>query len=103
MYWLHGIRNQSRQGLLAKTTWHAGIDYDLTPDSLLFAAVSTGYKAGGFNIGAAPANTPYAPESLTNYELGWKNQFLQNRMQVNIDAFFDNYAELPGCRRHIDR
>jgi iron complex outermembrane recepter protein len=87
------------KGSWAKTTWHAGIDYDLTPDSLLFAAVSTGYKAGGFNVGAAPANTPYAPESLTNYELGWKSQFLQNRMQVNIDAFFDtmqNYQAAAG-------
>ena len=76
-----------------KTTWHAGVDYDLAPDSLLFAAVSTGYKAGGFNIGAPRANTPYGPESLTNYELGWKNLLLDHRLQVNVDAYLTNYKD----------
>ncbi|MDP3673673.1 MAG: TonB-dependent receptor, partial [Novosphingobium sp.] len=31
-----------------KVTWRAGIDYD-SPLGLVFASVSTGYKAGGFN------------------------------------------------------
>ena len=75
-----------------KTTWHAGLDFDLTPSSMLFAAVSTGYKAGGFNTGAAPANTTYGPETLINYELGSKNQFFERRLQVNVDAFYDKYS-----------
>jgi iron complex outermembrane receptor protein len=77
----------------SKTTWHAGVDYDVRTDSLLFVSVASGYKAGGFNTGAAPANTEYGPENLTNYELGWKNQLLNNRMQVNVDAFLTKYLD----------
>jgi iron complex outermembrane receptor protein len=77
----------------SKTTWRAGVDFDLNPDSLLFASISSGYKAGGFGTGVAPNNFPYAPESLINYELGWKNQLLNNRMQVNVDVFMMKYKD----------
>ena len=32
-----------------KLTWKFGADFDVAPDSLLYAAVSTGFKAGGVN------------------------------------------------------
>jgi len=35
----------------SKANWKAGVEYDLTKNALLYANVSTGYKAGGFNDG----------------------------------------------------
>jgi iron complex outermembrane recepter protein len=73
----------------SKVTWRAGIDYD-SPLGLIFASVSTGYKAGGFNDGcerpAAGQPNPnncalpagglyYDPETLTAYEAGFKLKF----------------------------
>jgi iron complex outermembrane receptor protein len=76
-----------------KTTWRAGLDFDVSDDSMLFASVATGYKAGGYGDGLPPNNFAYDPETLINYELGWKNQLLDNRMQINLDAFFSQYDD----------
>jgi iron complex outermembrane recepter protein len=53
----------------SKVTWRAGIDYDLNDRSLLFATVSTGYKAGGFNNGCAatPALASDYPLACTRF------------------------------------
>jgi len=72
----------------SKVTYHAAIDYDATPSNLLYAKFDTGYKAGGFNFGAAS----YAPETLTSYEIGSKNRFLNQAIQLNIAAFYSNFA-----------
>lgn len=68
------------------TTWKAGVEYDLAEQSMLYADVSTGYKAGGFSISGA--QIPYKPEYLTSYDLGIKNRFLDNTLQVNANAYY---------------
>jgi iron complex outermembrane receptor protein len=82
----------SGYGSWSKIQWHAGINYNLSPDSLLFASVATGYKSGGFNTGAQlPYNPTFGPENLTDYELGWKTKLFDNRAQINVDAFYMPY------------
>ena len=72
-----------------KITWHAGVDYDLTPQSLLYASVETGFKAGGFFFSSD--NGVYKPETITAYTLGSKNRFLDNRLQVNLELYYWDY------------
>jgi iron complex outermembrane receptor protein len=67
-----------------------GLEYDLTAHSLLYLNNSTGFKAGGFNPGTAP-NT-YAPERLKDYDIGSKNRFMDDRLQVNATAFYWLYS-----------
>ncbi|WDF71375.1 TonB-dependent receptor [Novosphingobium sp. KACC 22771] len=74
-----------------KATWKAGVEFDAGPRSLLYANVSTGFKAGGFFVAAPPANT-FAPELLTAYTVGSKNRFWGNRLQFNIEAFYWDYT-----------
>ena len=71
------------------TDFKAGIEYDLGPDSLLYATVSSGFKAGGFWPGLAP-NT-YQPEKLRAYSFGSKNRFFSNRVQANVELFYWDY------------
>jgi iron complex outermembrane receptor protein len=71
--------------------WKAGIEYDLAAQSLLYFTAGTGFKAGGFSQGAPP-NT-FGPETLTAYELGSKNRFLDNTLQVNAEAFLWKYND----------
>ena len=72
-----------------KFTWKAGIEWDVAPRSLIYANASTGFKAGGF-YPSAGRNT-YNPETLTAYTLGSKNRFFDNRLQLNLEAFYWKY------------
>ncbi|CDO38646.1 TonB-dependent receptor [Novosphingobium sp. KN65.2] len=72
-------------------TWKAGLEYDVGPRSLLYANVSTGFKSGG--IYSAPAPNTFRPEKLTAYELGSKNRFFDNQLQLNLEAFYYNYRD----------
>lgn len=76
-----------------KFTWKAGLDFDLNPQSILYATVATGYKAGGYGDGVPPNNNPYKPETILAYELGTKNMLLNHKLQVNVDAFYDRYSD----------
>lgn len=89
----------------SKATWKVGVDYDLNAQSLLYATVSTGYKAGGFNdgcvAGTANCSSPipaaalyYDPETLTAYELGVKTRVLDSRLSLNADYFHYDYSNL---------
>jgi iron complex outermembrane receptor protein len=81
-------------------SWKAGVEADLSSDSLLFATASTGFKAGGFNqlvSLTAPAGSNIAssfqPEKLTAYEIGLKNTFLDRRLQLNVEGFYWDYKD----------
>jgi outer membrane receptor for monomeric catechols len=70
-------------------TWHAGtykvdVGYDLTANSLLYAATATAFKAGGYGYGPGvdPAVGPVTqPEHIRAYEIGSKNRFLDQTLQ----------------------
>lgn len=75
-----------------KVTWKAGVEWDAGPQSLVYANVATGFKAGGFFV-AAPPNNIFQPEELTAYTVGAKNRFLDNKLQVNAEAFYWDYKD----------
>ena len=75
-------------------TWH------ITPDTMVYYTYSQGYRPGAFNragggkvafgpTGVAQYIKPsgYAPDSLTNQEIGLKSEFLEHRLQVNASAY----------------
>lgn len=70
-----------------QTTWLAGLNYEPSEDTLLYARVSTGFKAGGFDsVGV------YQPETVTAYEVGVKND-LGNAI-INGSIFYYDYSDL---------
>jgi iron complex outermembrane receptor protein len=73
-----------------KATWHVGLEYDLAKDSLLYANWDSGYHAGGFAF--AEIKPTYQPEFLSAYSVGSKNRFLNNTLQVNLEAFYWKYT-----------
>ena len=78
------------------TTWNASIDYDLADDLMVYGTVRRGYKAGGFNANADPNRHFYAPEYVTDYELGLKSLWWigDHAVRLNLDAFFDDYTDI---------
>ena len=63
----------------------------------LFATYSRGYRTGGLTqLGADPSQPPlyaYKPEYSDNFELGIKNNFLENRARANISFFYTTITD----------
>ncbi len=55
-------------------------------NKLIYATFGTGFRSGGFNAPNAPVPV-FASETLSNYEAGFKTQFLDRRLTVNGAAF----------------
>ncbi|QGP80516.1 TonB-dependent receptor [Sphingobium sp. CAP-1] len=69
------------------STWVAGLDYKVTPTTLIFGKVSRGYKSGGFNQQAVFATTrTFKPETVTNYEVGFKSDFRIANVPFRLNA-----------------
>jgi iron complex outermembrane recepter protein len=78
--------------------WRVGGEFDLAKDSMVYATVTTGHKAGGFNdtirTMGQPSNPPqYTPESVLAFELGTKNQLLDRHLRLNASAFMYRYTD----------
>jgi iron complex outermembrane recepter protein len=74
--------------------WKVGVDADVTPTSLVYASIGTGYLEGGFNLGSSVGLLPnFEPEKLTAYTVGSKNRLFNNRLQVNVEAFYYDYKD----------
>ncbi len=94
-----------------------GLEHDLGRDAMVYAKISTGHKAGGFNdtFATSPIPEVYSPEKLTVLELGSRNvlELLGRRTVANLSGFYydyknqvfqdlaciqlDNRSDPPGC------
>jgi iron complex outermembrane receptor protein len=72
-----------------KFTYRLAAQYDVGARNMVYASFETGYHAGGFSF--ARGIETYAPESIKAYTIGSKNRFLDNRLQVNLEAFVWKY------------
>ncbi len=66
-----------------------GVSYTPNNSSLVYATVSQGYRAGGFDHLYPNQNDPtYDSETSTNYELGYKASFLDNSLEFSTALFY---------------
>lgn len=85
-----------------KVTWRVGLDYQVTDDNLLYASASTGFSSGGFNgsqNAAALGRQTFNPQTVTAFEIGSKNRFANNTVQLNLSAFYNRYSGLQEQRQ----
>jgi iron complex outermembrane receptor protein len=74
--------------------WLANISYDLNDDVMLFAAVSTGTKSGGFNgANGSVDEREFDDEESINYELGIKSEWLESTLRINATAFLSSFED----------
>jgi iron complex outermembrane receptor protein len=71
------------------TNYKLNVSYDLTSRNLIYIDHSTGFQSGGFGYGASPA---YEPTHIWAWEIGSKNRFFHNTLQVNASAWYYNYS-----------
>jgi iron complex outermembrane receptor protein len=83
-----------------KVTERAAVEYDVAPESLLYASFETGYRSGGFSLAAG--HQTFQPEYINAYTVGSKNRFLDNRLQVDLEAFLWKYRNQQISHSGID-
>lgn len=68
------------------------LEHDLSANQLAFVSVTRGYKAGGINIDAriSPPADPltYGTETLWNYEVGVRGNWLDHALTGELTAFY---------------
>ena len=73
-----------------------GVNFQASPDVLVYAKATKGYQAPGFNFqpgATAPLNT-FDAEDLLAFESGVKAQMLDRRVTLNVAAFYYKYDDL---------
>ena len=75
------------------TSYTAGVDWQALERLMLYAKTSTGFRAGGTNQRSNPA-LPYAPETVTDYEIGAKSEWFEQRLRANLALYHSNYKDI---------
>lgn len=93
---------QEVYAISASDSWSAftpkiALDYQLTPDAMIYTSISKGYKAGGFQSAPESKNAAeksFEPEEVINYEVGAKTQWFNNKVRLNSNLFYMDYSNL---------
>jgi len=67
------------------------LSWKASDDAMLYLTWSEGYRPGGINRN--PFAGDYVADFLTNYELGWKTTWLDNRLQFNGALFMQSWDD----------
>jgi len=85
-------------------TGKVNLEWTLDPNNFLYAFIATGQKGGCINgvgvmtpgfptTAASAADLPpsFRPEEVTDYEVGWKANWLDNHLRTQLGAFYNDY------------
>lgn len=88
-------------------TWRVSLGYQVNDDFFAYATASRGFKGGGYNdqIGGfaafgedldafREAARATDPETADSYEIGFKSDWLDNRLRFNLTGFYVEYNDL---------
>ena len=71
-----------------RATGKIGLNFKPDADNLVYAFAARGYKNGGIN----PPGGTFLPETVWDYEAGWKSSFLDHHIRTQLGAFYNDYS-----------
>ena len=86
-----------------------GVSYQITPDDMVYATASKGYRIGGATpplpaVACGPGfPTSYNSDSVWSYEAGTKDRFFDRKLQVSASAYYIRWNNIqqafyvPAC------
>lgn len=83
--------------IFQKPTWRASLDHHFSPDLMAYVSYNTGFKSGGYNDTLVPT-VKFQPETLADYEVGTKADFLDHHLRLDVAAFYYDYKNLQEVR-----
>jgi iron complex outermembrane receptor protein len=80
-----------------ETSPKLGLTYQLTDDSIVYGSYSEGFHSGGFfgvnqNLRDFERDQ-YDPEFAENWEIGYKSMHMDNRLRLNLTAFYNDFTD----------
>ena len=72
-----------------RLTGKVALNWNVNEDNLLYVFAARGYKPGGANN----AVSEFGPETVWDYEFGWKGAFLDNHVRTQLGAFYMKYSD----------
>jgi iron complex outermembrane receptor protein len=75
--------------------WKAGVDFKFTDRMMVYASAATSYRPQAFNPRPFQVTqfVPVDGEEATSFEVGLKSDFADNRVRVNLAAFYVDYNQ----------
>ncbi len=82
-----------------QSLFKANLTYNVNDDLLTYVTFSQGFRPGGANR-VATSNIPitYQPDTVDNYEFGWKSTLLDGRLRFNGAAFYMQWKDIQLSR-----
>jgi iron complex outermembrane receptor protein len=76
--------------------WKVGLEDDILPKAMVYGTVQTGYQPGTFNElpNTATFSNEIKPSKLLSYTAGIKSRWLDDRLQINDEAYYYDYTDL---------
>jgi iron complex outermembrane receptor protein len=80
-----------------RLTGKAALNWTINDDHLVYAFAARGYKPGGNNS----TLSQFDPETVWDYELGWKGAFFEDHLRTQVGAFYMDYKDFQFDARDI--
>ena len=76
--------------------WNVGLDYQVTPTTLVYVRAGNAYRPGGTNLAATPEFNKFQPEHVTDVELGVKTdyEFWGVHGRTDADVYHTDYKAI---------
>lgn len=84
-------------GKFRGATWTFGLDYQVTPGSMVYVQTRRGYRSGGFNVQSRDVSQrKFQPEYVTDVELGLKSDWTIGGMagRTNVATYLQKYTNI---------
>lgn len=81
------------------------LEFQPSEEWYFYGSISTGFKGGGYEDTPAneiAADIPFDPETVTNYEVGFKSTLLDGHIRLNATAFYMDYKDLQVQQTNQD-
>ncbi|HYE49205.1 MAG TPA: TonB-dependent receptor [Azospirillaceae bacterium] len=90
------------------TIFKLNTSYDFTDDVMTYATFSQGFRRGGANkvpggvFEILPEERSFGADSVDNYELGMRSEWMDRRVQVNAALFYIDWSDIQVFGRTVN-
>jgi iron complex outermembrane recepter protein len=85
------------------TSFRVNLDWTPNEETLVYASITTGYRAGGYSLGIGDSRgagnfgnivpSTYEQEEVVAYEIGYKGTLMDGQLQVNLSTYLYQYDD----------